>query len=725
MLYIYILLFIIFLKINAQSLKRIVNRKVQVAIAKRTRLEHITSLVNKRYIDSDSDDSDGQNGYNNRMNLCMDEEGNTTSNDEEDLNNERNEDIDLLNQNGNGNNEVESIITDNSDDSRSDPSPQDSHSSENNSDMDEEEHLQFANENERDQYIVRCLRDWVHEEGIMSMRKLDSLLSKLHRAFPTVPLSYKTLLQTPKRININEINGGELWYKGIEFNLDLMNLDEYLQNYNEILMDINIDGLPLFKSNAQRFWPILGKLVKSKNEPFVIAIFKGNQDPNMNDLLNEFVREMTVLQRNGYVRNGVSYRLSIRHYIFDAPARSKVKCCIEHGGYCACEKCEVVGEYVDNRMTYIELDANLRTDLSFLNQEQPLHHSGRSLLEIIGAGLVSQFRLDSLHLVYLGVFKRLILAWKKWNGPWRLHYNEIQNISQKLLRLKGSCPQDFNRPPRPLTDLSFYKATEFRRLLLYDGIVVLRDSLADEVYKHFLLLHCAIYILNSPSLLQMYCNYANTLLRIFISHSVAIYGQKFVTYNVHSLSHLAYECEVHGKLDDFSAFPFENKLQSIKASLRSGYKPLKQAAFRDLEKGRIDITLENENVVVLSQKRKEHIVNEVVNGTQFKKIHVNDVLFQCNEKDTCFKTYNNTIAVLRNIVQVQNEIYFIGLPFSVSMDLYEYPLPSSYLGIVKVACRNEERQIFLLTEIACKCWLIPDGDAYACIPLLHTMPLLK
>jgi len=341
-----------------------------------------------------------------------------------------------------------------------------------------------------------------------------------------------------------------------------MNLEKYLQNYNEILIDINIDGLPLFKSSLKRFWPILGKLVRSKNEPFIIAIFKGNCDPNMNDLLNDFVIEMADLQRNGYVRNGVSYKLSIRHYILDAPARSKVKCCIEHGGYCACEKCEVVGEYIDNRMTYLELDEVLRTDQSFFNQKQPYNHTGRSRLEVIGAGLVSQFRLDSLYLIYLDVFKRLLLVWKKWNGPWKLHHNTIQDISRKLVMLKSFCPRDFNRLPRNLADLPFFKATEFRRMLLYDGMLVFRDSVADEVYKHFLLLHCAIYILNDSSLVQIYCNYANILLRTFISHSSVIYGRKFVSYNVHSLSHIASECE-------------ESWMTSVHSNLKTDYNPLK------------------------------------------------------------------------------------------------------------------------------------------------------
>jgi len=82
-------------------------------------------------------------------------------------------------------------------------------------------------------------------------------------------------------------------------------------------------------------------------------------------------------------------------------------------------------------------------------------------------------------------------------------------------------------------------------------------------------------------------NYANKLLRTFIVHSEAIYGEKFIVYNVHSIFHLAKECAEHGELDSFSAFSFENRLKSIKESLRSFRKPLEQVAKRDLEKDRV------------------------------------------------------------------------------------------------------------------------------------------
>lgn len=61
------------------------------------------------------------------------------------------------------------------------------------------------------------------------------------------------------------------------------------------------------------------------------------------------------------------------------------------------------------------------------------------------------------------------------------------------------------------------------------------------------------------------------------------------------MCHLSKECEEHGALDTFSAYPFKNKLFSIKTSLQSGYKPLKQAACCDLllEKRHVDIIFED------------------------------------------------------------------------------------------------------------------------------------
>lgn len=94
-----------------------------------------------------------------------------------------------------------------------------------------------------------------------------------------------------------------------------------------------------------------------------------------------------------------------------------------------------------------------------------------------------------------------------------------------------------------------------------------------RVYYTFLLLHCSIYILVSPSLVQNVAmrNAARGFLNLFVQSSSHIFSRDFVVFNVHGLTHLVDECDEHGSLDSFSAFPYENYLKIIKQSLRSGY----------------------------------------------------------------------------------------------------------------------------------------------------------
>lgn len=334
-----------------------------------------------------------------------------------------------------------------------------------------------------------------------------------------------------------------------------MFLAEYLNVYNSIIIDVNMDGLPLSKSSKLKVWPILGYLANTENEPFIICLYFGDHDPvDVHSYLYEFVNELEDLLKNGYIQNGSTYPFIIRNYILDAPARSLVKCCISHGGYGACEKCTCIGEYVADRIVYINLNAPLRTDYSFIIQEDPLHHIGRSILERVHTGMVSQFRLDSFHLVWHGVFRRLLMTWMQWNGPWKLSTSSKKNISNNLNFLKDFCPSDFCRPPRSINDWKMYKGTEERRLCLYDELLVFRDKLHENVYRNYLLLQAALYILSSPVHVNVLNDFANELLRIFIQHCINLYGKRFVVYNVHSLCYLAQECAEHGASGELQLF---------------------------------------------------------------------------------------------------------------------------------------------------------------------------
>lgn len=58
-----------------------------------------------------------------------------------------------------------------------------------------------------------------------------------------------------------------------------------------------------------------------------------------------------------------------------------------------------------------------------------------------------------------------------------------------------------------------------------------------------------------------------------------LYGPKQLIYNVHTLRHLAEECLIHGPLDAFSEFGFENFLGKLKRMLRT-HNPLAQVSRR-------------------------------------------------------------------------------------------------------------------------------------------------
>lgn len=80
------------------------------------------------------------------------------------------------------------------------------------------------------------------------------MLLRLNPIFPTLTKSYKTLLRTPKHLDICQLpDGSMLWYKDIVRNLNAMLLDEYLDKYGNIIIDVNMDGLPLTYSTHLKF----------------------------------------------------------------------------------------------------------------------------------------------------------------------------------------------------------------------------------------------------------------------------------------------------------------------------------------------------------------------------------------------------------------------------------------------------------------------------------------
>ena len=190
--------------------------------------------------------------------------------------------------------------------------------------------------------------------------------------------------------------------------------------------------------------------------------------------------------------------------------------------------------------------------------------------------MVNAFPLDYLHVVCLGVMKKLLRMWISGDTSSLMPSIVINKISSKLLLVSSSQPSCFQRKIRPLSEFGYFKGTELRTFLLYAGPFVLKDCLPPEMYTNFLLLHVAITILCDKSKHKTHSNLAHGLILRFIENFGEIYGNHNIIYNVHCLTHLVNDTKIFGCLDNFSAFEFESFMSQIKRMLHKHNQPLPQ-----------------------------------------------------------------------------------------------------------------------------------------------------
>ncbi|XP_032690053.1 uncharacterized protein LOC116853208 [Odontomachus brunneus] len=294
-------------------------------------------------------------------------------------------------------------------------------------DLDEEFAINIQDQNDiqsaedSDKYMSRFLKEWAMR-GV-AHRKVDELLAGLRPLHSSLPKSHKTLLQTPRRVELQRNGEGSMWYKGC----------------------------------------LIGEAV-----PFIIGVWHGfGKADSINAFLTDFIHEVDELALNGYNFHGSRFPFKIGNYILDAVARQYVKCISSHNSVYACEKCTVRGARFRNREIFLDFNAPLRTDESFRRKDQLDHHDGDSPLEAMRSDnnrMISQFRLDPMHLLFEGAFKR----WVQYLcGYQAITYGKISrlacfNLCSGMIDIAPWIPMEFSRRPRSLYYQAKFKATERR-----------------------------------------------------------------------------------------------------------------------------------------------------------------------------------------------------------------------------------------------------------------------
>ncbi|PIK59062.1 hypothetical protein BSL78_04019 [Apostichopus japonicus] len=307
-----------------------------------------------------------------------------------------------------------------------------------------------------------------------------------------------------------------------------------------------------------------------------------------------------------------------------------------------------------------------------------------------------------MHLVCLGVTRRLVKLWLK--GPLKTRQSPqlIREISAKLQSLNGALPREFARQPRSLNEFERWKATELRQFLLYTGPVVLYRIIPKPFYENFMLLSVAMFIYLSPFNCSSYSQLGHQLIVTFIKHYATLYGNDMITYNVHGLVHLKEDVQQYGALDNVSCFPFESYLGQIKRMVRNANYPLQQVIRRL-----------SENHVAFPTKSKElfeqphnggQIPETMVTSSQYKVLNLQDCTIKISMGDNCVKI-GEEIVLARNFFVSDGSKFILYEKFCHKENFFTYPLDSTKLGIFKIKLLSgkldmSDTQTFLVVAFA-------------------------
>jgi len=579
-----------------------------------------------------------------------------------------------------------------------------------------------------------------HRVRHTALKELLQILGKHHK----LPKDPRTLLHTVRSISdlgLRKMQGfdgceGEYVYFGLEkeFKRSLdTDFPKEIAVPPVISLLFNVDGLPLYKSSGKQFWPILGKVHKPNIIPdsiFTVAIFYGSSKPkSVDEYLRDFIQELIHLRQVGITFRSQHVKIEIAGFSCDAPARSFLKCIKGHTGYFGCEKCTTRGKSIDGRLTYPETDAERRTGASFKNQTQEEHHKGVSALIALDIDLIAAFPLDYMHLLCLGVMRKLIINWMRGSLQLRLSSSQIQMCCDRLSEFIPHVCTEFCRKPRSLFEIDRWKASELRNFLMYYGPLVLRSVLHDELYHHFMILFVAVRILASSTLAHMHA-YAANLLNTFVLQLRKLYGETSLIYNMHNLIHLADDVIAFGPLDTFSCFPFENKLGCIKKQLRSGSKALAQFCYRKSESDWLpSVMLAKPVVMNTNSERGASLCGHQAYNCELadfdehlEKVSVHGLSFDiCKHADCYALTRSSDVVKIQNMYRnkVSGKVALHCKQFLVSEDFFTYPCDSDTLQILKVSKLSSSCCVLNAEDVQAKCMLLPWKGYHVAMPLIH------
>lgn len=505
---------------------------------------------------------------------------------------------------------------------------------------------------------------------------------------------------------------------------------------------LNTDGVQPYRSKKNSIWPVqlyqnfLPPTIRYKPENVLLcSLYFGAKKPNMNKILHHLATEIDWMQRNRvkFMRSGKLFQCIpiVMYCSADLPARAMLSGLKTYSGSNACTACVHEGLTITDRTggkytRYVKVnpEPEARSHNKFLsaavnfNELSPNERYG--LITVPPMILFPQFDfskgfvIDYMHNIALGVMRLLLDLWmgchrlsNKSKSLKPMTKKNRDKLDKRLLSLQP--PEYITRKPRSVQERGFYKASEYRNLLLYFLPYALRGLLDESKVKHFQLLSAATYILLQSELNENEINQAGEMLTTFADRFEEIYGKETVTMNVHILRHYAETVKNCGPIWAYSMFSFEKKMGFVTKAVKNSTDSLETISFhycmdrieptptnneiRMIRPKEMKIS-ENERKIIFESGVKSCsdvlIVSDSINlrGHLFKSIRS----IKTKSIDHFIQMKNGDIGAVQMYIQLSGNLYVILI-------CYEIVEREHHLLRIKP---NDQFKIYLCSEICSK-----------------------
>ncbi|XP_057330917.1 uncharacterized protein LOC130671204 [Microplitis mediator] len=363
-------------------------------------------------------------------------------------------------------------------------------------------------------------------------------------------------------------------------------------------LNVNTDGAPLFKSSRHSFWPIQCVInevpILLRHKIVLLAgLWYTSAEPKpqfMNLYMHTFMKQISNLMTDGIeimTEHGIirKYFCKIFSFPLDSVARPVVQNRLQFNGSYGCSWCYQQSVYksratrypfkstkpeIRNHEKYLKDVENCENNKKKLPKTKKNEHytfrgiKGPCILSSLpGFDCIWGFPHDYMHAVLLGVTRQL---WNTWSSEF-LTVKKRKIINERLINIKP--PNEIHRVPRALQKKKSWKATEWRSWLLFYSVPILTEILNQELLESYKLFVKSVQKLLSSDISEEDLLTCETDLLQFVYDCQRLYGDSFMTFNIHSLQHMVQSVRENGPASCNSAYPFENNIYNLKKKVTS------------------------------------------------------------------------------------------------------------------------------------------------------------